>query len=473
MSLKKDQVTRSHGSSVEDPSAGFGRFGVLRNSVNHKYCELSFSQQVICGLLLPELHGQKGLLQRPRARGRQPLAGLCPDPGDAAMPPTAACLASQQAAALYQIKKSIDPRNQLSDWQSGAPNACSFSGVTCNSAQEVTELGLGGAQLAFIGLREDRNVKVERGNKQPTSLWNLAGKDLGGSLPQDASAYTPLATLTLLDLSTNQLTGPLPPLGSLTALQTLELMDNSFTGPLPELSGFRNLTVINFQDNQFSGTLPSSWSTDYSLQSIIVALSKVTGTLPDSWSQLTALVNLDLRSNELSGPVPHSWRGSAAPGVLPTSGMTSLVTLGLGGNAPLCAQGTPGFSPPQIYNAPCVVSGDYTDQSTLSSPSSSPSESGSSSSSSSGPSPSSSSAASTGSGESSSSSTQATTPMSSPSPTGGGGSSSSGGSGGSGGTTRNANPSSGSGSPGSGNGSPGSGTIPAASSGEYVSHSFL
>ena len=82
---------------------------------------------------------------------------------------------------------------------------------------------------------------------------NLAGKGLGGSLPQDASAYTPLVTLTLLDLSTNQLTGPLPPLGSLTALQTLELMENSFTGPLPELSGFKNLTVVNFQDNQFSG----------------------------------------------------------------------------------------------------------------------------------------------------------------------------------------------------------------------------
>ena len=76
-----------------------------------------------------------------------------------------------------------------------------------------------------------------------------------------------------------------------------------------------------------AGTLPSSWSTDTKLQSIIVALNKVTGTLPDSWSQLSSLVNLDVRSNDLSGPVPSSWRGSAAPGVLPTSGMTSLVTL--------------------------------------------------------------------------------------------------------------------------------------------------
>ena len=52
----------------------------------------------------------------------------------------AAGLPSQQAAALYKIKQSLDPRNQLSDWQAGASNACSFSGVTCNDAQEVTEL---------------------------------------------------------------------------------------------------------------------------------------------------------------------------------------------------------------------------------------------------------------------------------------------------------------------------------------------
>lgn len=75
------------------------------------------------------------------------------------------------------------------------------------------------------------------------------------------------------------------------------------------------------------GTLPSSWSGDSALQTIIVAQNKLTGTLPASWSQLGKLVNLDVRSNDLSGPVPDSWRGFAAPGVLPTSGMTSLTTL--------------------------------------------------------------------------------------------------------------------------------------------------
>lgn len=76
-----------------------------------------------------------------------------------------------------------------------------------------------------------------------------------------------------------------------------------------------------------AGTLPSTWSGDRKLQSIIVAVNQLTGTLPSSWSQLSNLVNLDVRSNNLSGPVPDSWRNSAAPGVLPTSGMTSLTTL--------------------------------------------------------------------------------------------------------------------------------------------------
>ena len=54
----------------------------------------------------------------------------------------------------------------------------------------------------------------------------------------------------------------------------------------------------------------------------------------------------------------------------------------LGGNDPLCSQGTPGFSPPKIYNAPCIVSGDYTNYPMSSSPpSTSSSSSGSSSSS--------------------------------------------------------------------------------------------
>lgn len=103
-------------------------------------------------------------------------------------------------------------------------------------------------------------------------------------------------------------------------------MGSQLVGPLPTstslLPGTQCMVLC-----MFTGTVPSSWSADTELQSVIVALNQLTGTLPSSWSQLSNLVNLDVRSNSLSGPVPDSWRGSAAPGVLPTSGMTSLNTL--------------------------------------------------------------------------------------------------------------------------------------------------
>lgn len=82
---------------------------------------------------------------------------------------------------------------------------------------------------------------------------NLAGKKLGSALPQSASDYGSLTTLTLLDLSNNDFTGQVPPVEQLTSLQTLELEGNSLTGPLPALAGFTSLTVVNFQENQFTG----------------------------------------------------------------------------------------------------------------------------------------------------------------------------------------------------------------------------
>ena len=84
---------------------------------------------------------------------------------------------------------------------------------------------------------------------------SLAGKQLGTTLPQTSSDYSSLTSLMLLDLSNNEFTGPLPPIGSLTSLQTLELEGNSFSGSLPQLAGFTSLTVINFQENQLTGKL--------------------------------------------------------------------------------------------------------------------------------------------------------------------------------------------------------------------------
>ncbi len=129
-----------------------------------------------------------------------------------------------------------------------------------------------------------------------------------------------------LDLQRHCLASKLPDAPAVTALHSKSVADEQVIATLgctQEALGQAELFPVLFT----AGTLPDSWSADTALQSIIVANNKITGTLPSSWSQLSSLVNLDLRSNDLSGPVPDSWRGSAAPGVLPTTGMKSLTTL--------------------------------------------------------------------------------------------------------------------------------------------------
>ena len=69
----------------------------------------------------------------------------------------------------------------------------------------------------------------------PDSLGrrNLNGLSLEGELPLGSDVWSPLNTLTSLDLGNNQLKGYLPTaISALTALKTLNLADNSFTGAL-------------------------------------------------------------------------------------------------------------------------------------------------------------------------------------------------------------------------------------------------
>ena len=64
-----------------------------------------------------------------------------------------------------------------------------------------------------------------------------------------------------LDLSSNQLSGSIPPeLGNLTNLQYLYLSSNQLTGSIPpELGNLTALEVLRLNDNQLSGEVPASF----------------------------------------------------------------------------------------------------------------------------------------------------------------------------------------------------------------------
>ena len=90
------------------------------------------------------------------------------------------------------------------------------------------------------------------------------------------------ALSTILGLSGNRLTGPIPPeLGRLTNLERLQLHENGLSGPIPpELGQLANLIFLSLSINELSGPIPPELG------------------------QLTILERLWLHGNQLSGPIP-------------------------------------------------------------------------------------------------------------------------------------------------------------------------
>ncbi|GAV75936.1 Pkinase domain-containing protein/Malectin_like domain-containing protein/LRR_8 domain-containing protein, partial [Cephalotus follicularis] len=70
------------------------------------------------------------------------------------------------------------------------------------------------------------------------------------------SGYDP-PKITSLDLSSSGLIGEIAPsLSNLTNLQSLDLSNNNLTGPVPEFLSQLPLTVLNLQDNMLTGSVP-------------------------------------------------------------------------------------------------------------------------------------------------------------------------------------------------------------------------
>ncbi|MCD9560129.1 hypothetical protein HAX54_018603, partial [Datura stramonium] len=67
--------------------------------------------------------------------------------------------------------------------------------------------------------------------------------------------------ITALYLSNFDLSGSLPDFSSMDALQIIDLSDNNLDGPIPDFLGtLPNLEKLNLANNQFSGTIPASLS---------------------------------------------------------------------------------------------------------------------------------------------------------------------------------------------------------------------
>ncbi|KAM0835763.1 hypothetical protein ACQ4PT_062735 [Festuca glaucescens] len=113
------------------------------------------------------------------------------------------------------------------------------------------------------------------------------------------------SSLWFLHMSRNRLVGMLPTLGDL-ELVALDISSNELTGPIPTLP--KTLSYMDLSKNNLSGPLPSD-TEGLMLKALFLFNNSLSGTIPCSLLQLQQLNFLDLSNNLLNGTFPKCPRG--------------------------------------------------------------------------------------------------------------------------------------------------------------------
>ena len=106
--------------------------------------------------------------------------------------------------------------------------------------------GASGTECSWYG------VTCDAGSNHVTVI-SMSTNNLTGSLP-DISGLTGLR---YFYVNINQLTGQIPSLSGLTSLQWFEVDNNQLTGQIPSLSGLTGLKYFDVDNNQLTGDPPS------------------------------------------------------------------------------------------------------------------------------------------------------------------------------------------------------------------------
>lgn len=153
---------------------------------------------------------------------------------------------------LSSIKESLeDPHDYFSSWKFNDVNICVFVGVECWQHGENKVLNL---NLTNMGLKGE----FPRGLRGCSSLvgLDLSHNELTGPIPSDISTLLPYATS--IDLSNNKFNGEIPPsLANCSYLNSLRLDNNMLSGHIPqELGQLQRIRNISFANNNLSGPVP-------------------------------------------------------------------------------------------------------------------------------------------------------------------------------------------------------------------------
>ncbi|XP_058094360.1 probably inactive leucine-rich repeat receptor-like protein kinase At5g48380 [Magnolia sinica] len=148
----------------------------------------------------------------------------------------------------------IDPNGYLSSWDFNNKtegSICRFNGIECWHNDENKVLNI---RLSNMGLK-GRFPEALKNCTSMTGL-DLSTNELFGPLPDNIGSIIPYVTT--FDLSYNNFTGVIPDsLGNCSYLNTLSLQHNGFTGQIPsQLGQLDRLSEFSVANNSLSGPIP-------------------------------------------------------------------------------------------------------------------------------------------------------------------------------------------------------------------------
>ncbi|KAI7755550.1 hypothetical protein M8C21_014091 [Ambrosia artemisiifolia] len=130
-------------------------------------------------------------------------------------------------------------------------------------------------------------------------VLRLSNAQLFGPVPEEL--FEGLIPLKVVDLSRNGFSGSIPKINS-TSLITLNLSSNELSGSLPPSVG--NCQIVDLSNNLLADDISVMENWESPLQVLDLSSNKLTGNFPNLTSGFNGLVSLNLGNNSLKGSVP-------------------------------------------------------------------------------------------------------------------------------------------------------------------------
>nr|CAB3448893.1 unnamed protein product [Digitaria exilis] len=266
--------------------------------------------------------------------------------GETAAPPSAVTVAGagqeneQESNSLLQFLAGLSQHSNLSlSWKNGT-DCCKWEGINCSPDKTVTGIFLASRSLQGF-------ISPFLGNLTGLLRLNLSYNLLSGGLPLELVLYS---SITVLDVSFNQLSGDLqgqPSATPVRPLQVLNISSNLFTGKFPSSTweAMKNLVALNNSNNNFIGEIPTALCVIApSLAMLDLSYNRFSGSIPPGLGNCSMMTSLNAGHNNLSGTLPDdlfnitllehlSFQNNQLEGSLSSiSKLINLVTLDLGGN---------------------------------------------------------------------------------------------------------------------------------------------